>query len=75
MDRKFVSQVKWDKGKDMLRWIRQHLSTNQLFPFKPLLSKTGFLLHLALTYGWLGPYMKGLYLTVNSWREGRDDEG
>jgi hypothetical protein len=75
MDRKFVSQVKWDKGKDMIRWIRHHLSTKQSFPFKPLLSKTGFLLHLALTYSWLRPFMKGLYLTVNSWRDGRDEEG
>jgi hypothetical protein len=60
MDRKFVSQAKWDKGKEMLRWIRHYLSTDQPISFKPLLSKTGFLLHLALTYAWLRLYMKGL---------------
>ena len=35
----------------------------------------GFLIHLELTYPDLVPYFKGIHLTLDSWREGRDEEG
>ena len=32
-------------------------------------------MYVALTYTPMVPYLKGIYLTLNSWRQGRDDEG
>jgi len=33
------------------------------------------MVHLSMTYPILVPFLKGLHLTVDSWRVGRDDEG
>ena len=35
----------------------------------------GYLIHIAATYEAIVPYLKGLHLTLDVWREGRDDEG
>ena len=35
----------------------------------------GFIVYVAQTYTNLFPYLKGIYLTLNSWRKGRDSEG
>ena len=41
---------------------------------KELEKVTGFLNHLAMTFDDMNPFLKGLYLTLNSWRPNRDDE-
>ena len=35
----------------------------------------GYLVHISATYEAIVPYLKGLHLTLDSWREGRDEEG
>ena len=40
---------------------------------KELESETGFLNHLAMTFDAISPYLKGFYLTLNSWRPYRDE--
>ena len=35
----------------------------------------GYLIHISATYEAIVPYLKGLHLTLDGWREGRDDEG
>ncbi len=35
----------------------------------------GFLVHMKQVYPALTPYLKGLNLTIDSWRDNRDDEG
>ena len=35
----------------------------------------GYLIHIAATYEAIVPYLKGLHLTLDVWREGRDEEG
>ncbi len=35
----------------------------------------GFLVHMQQVYPALTPYLKGLHLTIDSWRDNRDDEG
>ena len=35
----------------------------------------GYLIHISATYDAIVPYLKGLHLTLDGWREGRDDEG
>ena len=31
----------------------------------------GFLIYVARTFKWMTPYLKGLHLTIDGWREGR----
>ena len=45
------------------------------FDLKDLERKAGFLVHLSMTYPLLPPFMRGFYLTMNTWREGRDQDG
>ena len=42
---------------------------------KLLEKQTGFLNHLAMTFEDTTPFLKGFYLTLNSWRRCRDYEG
>lgn len=35
----------------------------------------GFIVYVSLTFTSFVPYLKGIYLTLNSWRKGRDVEG
>ena len=43
--------------------------------FKTTESCVGFLVYVAMTYTSMVPYLKGIYLTLNSWRPDRDLEG
>ena len=43
--------------------------------YKALESITGFLTYVAMTYPMMVPYLKGLHLTLNSWRPNRDPRG
>ena len=43
--------------------------------FKTAESIVGFLVYITMTYKSLMPYLKGLYLSLNSWRKNRDNEG
>ena len=42
---------------------------------KKLESSRGFLVYVSNTYRAMIPYLKGIHLTVDSWRTDRDDEG
>ena len=46
-----------------------------MIQFKELERVVGFLVYVAQTYTSMVPYLKGIYLTLNSWRHGRNDEG
>ena len=39
---------------------------------KDLEKKVGFLVHLGMAFPLMLPFLRGIYLTMNSWREGRD---
>jgi hypothetical protein len=51
------------------------LETSQFLNFKKLRSYRGFLVYVSRTYGFLVPYLKGIHLTLESWRANRDSEG
>ena len=74
---KTVSQEKWDKGRGMIeRRLREAGASKDARPFldrRLLERETGFLNHLSMTFETMVPYLKGFYLTLNSWREGRDE--
>jgi len=46
-----------------------------LLHFKTTESCVGFIVYVSLTYTSLMPYLKGIYLSLNSWRPGRDAFG
>jgi hypothetical protein len=44
-------------------------------PLSRLLQIRGFLMYVVRTYPWINPYMKGLHLTIDSWRPFRGEDG
>lgn len=73
--RKTVTQEKWDRAKDFLRWVDQGVRVGIPLDFKKFRSGKGFLLHVTQTFDVARPYLKGFHLAENSWRPGRDAEG
>lgn len=67
--------LKWSKAKaiilNLLNRVDQKLPLNH----KELEKDRGFLVHVQHTYPAITPYLKGLHLTIHSWREGRDPDG
>jgi hypothetical protein len=70
-----TSQQKWDKAKKIIKDLLLEVRSGKRLHLRTLLKRRGFLVHLAMTYPIMTPYLKGLHLTVDSWRAGRDDEG
>jgi len=78
---KLVTQELWDKTKAKIDWIwkevqeiRAGIKTDHM-DYKTLESYRGFLIYVAQTYTTLVPYLKGIHLTLDSWRPNRDDDG
>ena len=69
---KSVSVVKWENGQAMLRALRAeceaHANHRPNLDRKQLEKDTGFLNHLAMTFDETTPFLKGFYLTLNSYR-------
>jgi hypothetical protein len=79
---KSVTQERWDKLKSRLSWISEHYDGSRWgVAQRPLLEHSelerirGFLVYVTRTYKALMPYLKGLHLTLDSWRENRNDDG
>ena len=69
-----VSQGKWDKTKLLIAELGDMIPKGPL-PLQRLLEIRGFLMYVVWTYTWLNWYIKGLHLTVDSWRPGRAEDG
>lgn len=65
-------QDKWDKAKRLLSALQQDVRFNTTIDRKMLESIRGFFIHLQRTYPAITPFLKGLHLTIDGWREGRD---
>jgi hypothetical protein len=71
----FISQEKWARAKVEMRWLWDlWLKDKTRILFKPLRSTRGFMVYVAGTYRWLRAYLKGIHLTLESWRPGKDDD-
>ena len=74
---KSVSQEKWDKGRAMILSLlsrcRSAVDHRPVLNRKTLEKETGFLNHLGMTFEVVTPYLKGFYLTLNSWRSHRNE--
>jgi hypothetical protein len=84
-----VTQERWDKTRKMVHDIWQEYSDRQTeFPVEvlgedsagglnhnQLERRKGFLVYVVQAYPSLVPYLKGIHLTLNSWRSGRNEDG
>ena len=62
-----VLQEKWEKTQRLIGKMSE-IMTRDHYPLARLLQIRGFLMYVVRTYPWINPYMKGLHLTINSWR-------
>jgi hypothetical protein len=72
-----VSDEKWEKSQRYIGEMLTELWTSQdgRLDFKPLESKRGYLIYVTRTYPSTVPYLKGIHLTLDSWRANRDEDG
>jgi hypothetical protein len=71
---RMVSQEKWEKTKLLIKELSRMVEQDFLL-LQRLLVIQGFLIYVVRTYPWLNPYIKGLHLTIDSWRPGRKESG
>jgi hypothetical protein len=70
-----IPQERWDKAKCILLWIETQIKQGDTIEFKTLESHRGFLVYIARTYPMINPYLKGIHLTLDSWRPWRKEDG
>jgi hypothetical protein len=69
-----VSQDKWEKTQRLIGEMSEMMAQDH-YPLARLLQIRGFLMYVVRTYPWINPYMKGLHLTIDSWRPFRGTDG
>jgi hypothetical protein len=68
-----ISEERWAKTKSIFKALEEELEKEEPeFTHKQLLSDRGFLIYVARTYPTMVPYLKGLHLTIEHWRDNRD---
>jgi hypothetical protein len=76
---KSFSVEKWKRGQTMIRWLQYEVNAcpnnRPWLNYKRLESTAGFLCHLSMTHKGFLPFLKEIYLTLNSWRSHRDEDG
>ena len=70
-----VTQERWDKAKMMVKWICKAVEGSEEVDYKTLESYRGFLIYFSRTYPACVPYLKGVHLTLDSWRPWRKEDG
>ena len=70
-----VSQKKWDRSEFIVKRIQDELLLKGCLDFKQLERDRCFLIYLTRTYKSMYLYFKGIYQTLDSWKEGRDEDG
>ncbi len=69
-----MSQEKWDKAQVIVKALCVE-SKQPVMDHHLLQVRRGFLMHAAITYPFITPFLKGIHLTIENWRGGRDAEG
>jgi len=70
-----VKPDKWSKARAYVSQLLKIASTTNLFDSKQLESIRGFLIFVVRTCPAFSSYLKGLHLTIDSWRPGRQSDG
>ena len=73
----YISVEKWNKAKCFILELASIIDdkVDQAIPFKFLEHGRGFMVYFCRTYTSFVPYLKGIHLTLDSWRSNRDGEG
>ena len=73
----YVSGEKWNKAKKFVLELASIIDKGpqEKIPFKFLERGRGFMVYFCRTYVSFVPYLKGIHLTLDSWRVNRDEEG
>jgi hypothetical protein len=70
---------KWDKGITLIEWLLDEISQasddRKTLYLKRLDSAAGYMCHLSMTHEGFRPFLKEIYLTLNSWRSQREWDG
>jgi hypothetical protein len=70
-----VIQEQWEKTKGIVEWIASEISNSDTIDFKTLERHREFLVSVGRTYPVLVPYLKGMHLSLDSWRPWRKEDG
>ena len=71
-----MSQYQWDKFKRLiLELVDMEAIEEEVLDRSKMESMRGLLLYTVRTYQYMNPYLKGLHLTLNSWRSFIEREG
>ena len=71
-----VTELKWMKTQGLIKQLADMMRENdEALPHKTLLSIRGFLIYVGRTYRWMNPYLKGLHLVIDGWRDNREIGG
>jgi hypothetical protein len=70
-----VTTEKWAKAKDHVSHLLHIATTSNVYDYKELESIRGFLVYVIRTYPAFNPYLKGIHLTLDSWRLCRRSDG
>jgi hypothetical protein len=71
-----VAQEKWDKTKAVLEEVAELVRKDpNRIPRKRLEQVRGFLQYVTQTYTGMNPYIIGFHLTIDGWRDNRDENG
>jgi hypothetical protein len=70
-----VTQERWEKMKRIILWIEEEMKGSDTIEFKTLERHRGFLIYVGRTYPVVIPYLKGIHLSLDSWRPWRKDDG
>jgi hypothetical protein len=63
-----VAQEHWDKGKNMLLWMHNAITSGSTIEHKTLERYQGYLIYICCTCPAINPYLKGIHLTLELWR-------
>ena len=72
---KTVSEERWAKTKNHIGRLVEWSKSEDEIDRKELERIRGFLVYVSLTFQSMVPYLKGIHLTLDTWRPDRDDEG
>ena len=70
-----VSQSRWDNTRAYIFWMIKNIISPRGFDREVLEKKRSFLIYIGMTYPSLVTSFKGLHLTLDSWKDNRDDDG
>ena len=71
-----TSQEKWDRAKAIVtKWSKYLEVEVAMLNRKELEKDRGFLVHISMVYLALVPYLKGVHLSLETWRPDRDSQG